>query len=132
VILLDYFWLERSYYESNYGMNWLDTKCHDAFAPGSSTEVMILPADSSGNMCHMLKSRPPLPKGVTIEHISAADAELHHPLVLATLDIDDELKLVARGRFHEVQVKRLDPLWPFVVIHRDACDWRAYLASTRA
>ena len=138
VLLLDYFWLQCNYYVSNYGMDWLDRKCHAAFALGSSVNVMILPVDVGGNMRAMLTTHEPLPVGVRIELISSGDAEEHHPLVRATLGINSELTHLSqnhatcRGRFHEIQVRYLDRLHPFVVIHRVSCDWRAYLASMLA
>jgi hypothetical protein len=134
VLLLDYFWLQCNYYESNYGMNWLSTKCHAAFAPGSSVDAMILPVDVGGNMRAMLTTHPTLPNGVTMELISAVEAEQHHPLVRATLSINSKLINLSdnhdtcRGRFHEAQIHRLDPMQPFVVIHRISCDWRTHLA----
>ena len=143
VLLLDYFWLERGYYEHAYGMNWLSSKLRSAFAPSSPVQLMILPVDrgdannivddaSGGCIARMRAGMPPLPPGVTIEYVHDDDA-LIHPLVKATLRCDDALRTLAEthahahGRCHEGQIHRLSRASPFLVVRRTECEWRGWL-----
>jgi hypothetical protein len=140
VLLLDYFWLATGYYESNYGTNWLSAKLHEALVIGS-VDVMILPEDTSDSLATMAaaaKSRSKFPPtGVAMEYLTAAEAEKHHPLVVATLAIDNDLKGLwhknqsARGRYHDGQMSRLAATHPFVVVYRTGLDWRSYFAELR-
>ena len=61
------------------------------------------------------------------------DGLKHHPLVRATRHIDSELKDLAKrvqhskGRWHDMQMLRLQNPEPFLVAYRKGLDWRAYL-----
>lgn len=44
LILLDYFWLPTHYYESNYGMRWLESGAHALLAAGA--DEVLLPFDN--------------------------------------------------------------------------------------
>ena len=148
VLLLDYFWLERGYYEHAYGMNWLNSKLRAAFAPSSPVQLMILPIDrgdakngvddaSGGCISRMRAGMPPLPPGVAIEYVHVGDA-LVHPLVKATLQCDDALRTLAEthahahGRCHEGQIHRLSRTTPFLVVRRTECKWREWLGRLAA
>ena len=73
------------------------------------------------------------PDCVCIEFVDERDGLKHHPLVRATRHIDGELKDLAKrvqhskGRWHDMQMLRLQNPEPFPVAYRRGLDWRAYL-----
>lgn len=49
LIILDYFWLERKYYDQNYGVNWTD-KVSELFGSMGKLKIVILPIDKTGDI----------------------------------------------------------------------------------
>merc|ERR1711871_679793 len=68
-----------------------------------------------------------------IDFVDERDGLKHHPLVRATRHIDSDLKELAKrvqhskGRWHDMQMLRLQNPEPFLVAYRKGLDWRAYL-----
>ena len=136
-VVLDYFWLQRSYYRERYGTNWLDRKLRELLAC-SQFVALFLPFDAGddgnglgGDMRGML-SRVPHDLDADVELIADDDA---HPLARAARVCDRRLRelaqsvAAARGRVHDVQVRRLARETPFVVAYRRGADWRARLGE---
>jgi len=65
VLCLDYFFLQRLYYEERYGMNWLSSKCQDLLA---YVDEIYLPIDKGGEMDEMIEGRHP---GLTVERVNS-------------------------------------------------------------
>lgn len=145
-MMLDYFWLEKDYYNNRYGDKWvsshLETFFKKGLVPNDPNKVAILPVDvpQSGNMLDMLSSSA-MPHGkehrlaasleptacltkklkalgVSFQFMTRKMAEEHHPLVLATLQCEPELKQIDAGRIHRIQITRCDQDTPFVVFFR--------------
>jgi len=147
MLLLDYFWLEKDYYNNRYGDRWLGTHLDCFFRGGrgqskDEDKIAILPLDvpSSGNMLAMLRaaglphsrderiqlisqSRPITrrtlrEKNVHLQFMSRSMCEGMHPLVIATLECQQHLMRLDAGRIHSVQIERCDPDTPFMVFFR--------------
>ena len=141
VLMLDYFWLQPGYYEERYGMNFLSSKVDSDVGSkirelfiSHQCQVMLLPCDSRGAVREMYKnSFDDRPDCVCIDFVDERDGLKHHPLVRATRHIDSELKDLAKrvqhskGRWHDMQMLRLQNPEPFLVAYRKGLDWRAYL-----
>jgi hypothetical protein len=104
---------------------------------GNRVQVMILPCDIGkvGRMSSMraMLAEKDLPPDVDIELMSMEDAVEYHPLVRATIAVDEELKKARHlvGRNHIEQAPRLDVDSPFVVIFRRGLIWREWLTGKR-
>jgi hypothetical protein len=141
ILMLDYFWLQPGYYEERYGMNFLSSKVDSDVGSkirelfiSHQCQVMLLPCDSRGAVREMYKhSFDDRPDCVCIDFVDERDGLKHHPLVRATRHIDSDLKELAKrvqhskGRWHDMQMLRLQNPEPFLVAYRKGLDWRAYL-----
>ena len=94
-------------------------------------QVMLAPCDSRGAVREMYKnSFDDRPDCVCIEFVDERDGLKHHPLARATRTLDSELKDLAKrvqhskGRWHDMQMLRLQNPEPFLVAYRKGLDWR--------
>jgi hypothetical protein len=122
VLLLDYFWLQKGYYKSNYGDNW-PAKVSLLFncSQWANLAVVILPIgvdfdDAMWTQMEEMKTRE-----ATANHFVMTNEEAMewHPLVAHTVKVDAELHAMGNGRHHEVQITRCDG---FCVIMRCGLD----------
>jgi len=159
MMMLDYFWLEKDYYHNRYGDKWVSAHLEAFFkkglVPNDPMKVAILPVDAphSGNMLDMLSSSAmPHTKdqriascdeptacltkklkalGVFYQFMTRKTAEQYHPLVVATLDCEPELKQIDAGRIHKIQIERCDPDTPFVVFFRQERPEETHIEAIR-
>jgi len=161
VLMLDYFWLQGNWWAERYGENWIqseakDCKVVEVFEHIPNLEVCIIPLDSStGFMLGRCQDDAILEQlkkhNLCIELIDWSEAQVHHPLCLATSCVFPQLtkkerkSYLGQGRYVGVSTAKLDgelmpsdqkndPKTPysFAVIHRASLhDWRGKLTSYR-
>ena len=67
--------------------------------------------------------------GVSFQFMTRSMAEEHHPLVVATLQCEPELRSIDAGRVHYIQIERCDPDTPFIVFFRPAKPGESHLEA---
>lgn len=124
IIVLDYNWLEKDYYELRYGLNW-EEKVRECFDTLSELRHCILPCDRFGELKQMFKITTsksfdmPIPTNTKLHcHLlTESEAVKCHPLVVATRLVKDKLE---EQRVYEPQRARyLAKDYPFLLITRD-------------
>ena len=99
-VYLDFFWLQRGYYEIRYGKHWPETALQ-LIAAGAN--LVVLPQDIGGDMETMLLNSPPVP-----DHI-AVDFTCDSRLLEASKDDEVQDRLIELGRGNlATQLQRLD------------------------
>jgi hypothetical protein len=122
VLLLDYFWLQKDYYTTNYGDNW-QTKVEMLFncSQWTNLAVVILPigVDAGDSMRTQMVAMTN--SKATANHFVMTNEEAlkWHPLVAHTVKVDAELHEMGNGRQHQGQITRCDG---FCVIMRCGLD----------
>ena len=111
LVLLDYFWLERNYYRSNYGRDWLHNNGKVEQLLRAGADEVLLPHDKGSEMENML-----LATRLDWRYLPKED----HPLWVATERCRDAME--GRGS-HETQLGYLHPEHPFIVVSIDTNRW---------
>jgi hypothetical protein len=109
LLILDYFWLQQNYYESNYGENWCE-KVSMLFKARqwNNLDIVILPIGSSDDSMR-LQMKKMRGNVTTSNHfvMSNAEALRWNPLVCHTVKVDSRLdEFIGEGRCHQVQIER--------------------------
>lgn len=124
ILVLDYNWLEKDYYELRYGLNWVDKVC-ECFNTLSKLRHCILPCDRFGELKQMFEIKTSesfdMPKRTNTKlhcHLLTESEAINcHPLVVATRLVEDKLE---EQRVYEPQRARyLAKDFPFLLITRD-------------
>lgn len=112
VLILDYFWLQQGYYETNYGENWCEKVCMLFNArQWRNLDVVILPVGVHRDDSMRAQMRKMKGNAATANHfvMSNEEALQWHPLVAHTVKVDSVLdQKIGEGRCHEVQIERCD------------------------
>jgi hypothetical protein len=136
IVVLDYFWLQKNYYNDRYGTNWLKEKTLALFKHAKNLQTMIMPVDASsvnhtrfgggqqespGSLWDQWKEHCEddsitqlyAEAGLRLDSLTMDEAEHVHPLVIPTLSCDKELRMTKggqEGRFHSYQSNKWLPL----------------------
>jgi hypothetical protein len=105
VLILDYFWLQKNYYEEAYGENWHEkAKLLFDNSPGLCT--ILLPIDDPlQGVSSMRKQLEQLDESLTYKELDKDDDR--NPLVRCTESVEADLSRIDSGRTHQEQKWRI-------------------------
>lgn len=118
-VMLDYFWLQQSYYRYRYGMNWISTKAKILLNAGA--DRVILPVDRSGELLQMMQNEQDMSQ-YEAEFIALAD----NMLWVCSNDPDVEKVVRTERNVHNRFMSRryLNRDVPFLCLRkREMVDW---------